>query len=71
MESYFTSNGIPYTVRDIRKDRKAHQEWRERYHGDIVPLIVLGDGDRVVDGCDMRAINRALRELGYNPPSSR
>ncbi|WP_224981577.1 glutaredoxin family protein [Geomonas agri] len=63
MESYFTSKGIPYTTRDIRKDQAARQEWRERYHGDMVPLIVFDQGKRIVDGCDVRAIERAMREL--------
>ncbi|MBU5637638.1 hypothetical protein KOM00_12960 [Geomonas sp. Red69] len=63
MESYFTEKGIPYTTRDIRTDHAAHQEWRERYHGDIVPLIVFDNGKKIVDGCDVRAIERALREL--------
>ena len=70
MERYFTSKGIPYTCQDIRTDRKARQEWRERYHGDIVPMIVFDDGKRIVDGCDIPAIERALRELGVTPPSS-
>ncbi|MBJ6802664.1 glutaredoxin family protein [Geomonas propionica] len=63
MESYFTSKGIPYATRDIRKDQVAHREWRERYHGDMVPLIVFDQGKRIVDGCDVRAIERVMREL--------
>ena len=67
MESYFTRKRIPYTVRDIRTDQQAHEEWRERYRGEIIPLIVFGDGKRIVDGCDIRAIERVLRELGRKP----
>lgn len=70
MERYFTIKGIPYSYRDIRKDPKAYQEWRQRYHGDIVPLIVFGNGKRIVDGCDIPAIERTLRDLGVSPPSS-
>ena len=70
MERYFTSKGIPYTRRDIRKDPKARQEWSERYRGDIVPLIVFDNGKRIVDGCDIPAIERALRYLGLSPPST-
>lgn len=70
MERFFTRKGIPYTYRDIRKDRMAYQEWHERYRGDIVPLIVFGDGKRIVDGCDIPAIERALRELGLSQSSS-
>lgn len=63
MESYFTDKGIPFTTRDIRTDPKARHDWRERFGGDIVPLIVFDDGKRVVDGCDIPAIERALKHL--------
>lgn len=68
MESYFTSKGIPHTRKDIRTDRKAYQEWHERYHGDIVPMIVFNNGQKIVDGCDVPAIERVLRDLGVSPP---
>lgn len=71
MESYFTSKGIPFTIRDIRKDPIARQEWREHYSGDIVPLIVFDNGKRIVDGFDIPAIERAFRSLGLSLPSSR
>lgn len=71
MESYFTTKGIPYTVRDIRKDPNARKEWRERYGGEIVPTIVFDGGKKVVDGCDTRAIERALDELTPAAPPSR
>ncbi|GAW67790.1 hypothetical protein GPEL0_01r3817 [Geoanaerobacter pelophilus] len=63
MESYFTSKSIPFTCRDIRTDREALREWRDRYHGDIVPLTVFDGGKVVVDGGDIPAIERALRKL--------
>ncbi len=67
MESYFTRKGIPYTSRNIRKDRKALQEWRDRYHGEIVPMVVFNNGKRIVDGYDIPAIERALRDMGFSP----
>ncbi len=71
MESYFTAKSIPVTVRDIRKDQDARKEWRERYGGEIVPTIVFDGGKRIVDGCDIPAIERALRELSPAAPASR
>ena len=68
MESYFTNKAIPYVCRDIRTDPTARTEWRERYHGDIVPLAVFDGGKRIVDGCDIPAIERALQELGAVVP---
>ena len=67
MERYFTEKGIPFARRDIRSDREARREWRERYGGEIVPMVVLGNGRRIVDGCDIPAIERALRELAAPP----
>lgn len=64
MESYFTKKGIPFVKRDIRHDRTAFREWRDRYRGDIVPMIVIDNGRKIIDGCDLPAIERALREMG-------
>lgn len=68
MESYFTEKGIPYVCRDIRHDPAARQEWRERYGGEIVPMVVFDGGRRIVDGCDLPAIERVLRELAAPLP---
>ncbi len=67
MESYFTEREIPFSCRDIRQDREARRDWRERYGGEIVPLVVFDNGKRIVDGCDIPAIERALRELAAPP----
>ncbi len=58
-------------MRDIRKDPDARKEWRERYGGEIVPTIVFDGGKRIVDGCDIPAIERTLRELAPAAPPSR
>ena len=68
MKSYFTNKGIPYTCRDISQDKVARREWRERFAGEIVPTVVFNGGKRVVDGCDIPAIERALRELAVASP---
>jgi hypothetical protein len=46
-------------------DPRAYFEWRERWHGDIVPLIVFDDGRRVVEGFEPRSLEKVLKELGY------
>lgn len=63
MERFFTGKGIPYVCRDIRRDRAAFREWRERYGGDIVPMVVLDGGKKVIDGCDIPAIERAMADI--------
>ena len=67
MERFFTEKGIPHTCRDIHTDREARREWRERYGGEIVPMVVFNNGQRIVDGCDIPAIERALREVTAAP----
>ena len=62
-EEYFTSRRIPFTRRDIVRDPAALREYRER-HGEIVPLIVFGNDQRIVDGFDLPAIHKALRSFG-------
>lgn len=63
MKSYFTEQRIVFTERDIRHDPQAYREWRDRLHGDIVPVIVFNNGELIVDGCDIPAIKRALLKL--------
>jgi hypothetical protein len=67
VERFFTERGIPYSCRDIRQDGEARREWRERYGGEIVPMVVFDNGRRIVDGCDIQAIERVLRELAAPP----
>lgn len=63
MKSFFTEQRIAFTERDIRRDPQAYREWRDRLHGDIVPVIVFNNGELIVDGCDIPAIRRALVKL--------
>jgi glutaredoxin len=64
VKSFFARRGIPYREKDINLDRQARMEWSQKWHGDIVPLVVLDDGRRVVEGADLKALERALAELG-------
>ncbi|BEH11680.1 hypothetical protein GSUET_32920 [Geobacter sulfurreducens subsp. ethanolicus] len=68
MERFFTEKGIPYTCRDIRRDRAAFREWRERFGGEIVPMVVLDEGKKIIDGCDIPAIERALADIRSSRP---
>ena len=71
VESYFTKKGIPFTCRDIRQDQSAYREWHDRYQGEIVPMIVFDGGKKIVDGCDIPAIERSLRDLEATTAPSR
>ncbi len=66
VESYFASRQIPFVKRDIMRDKDAFHAFRDRYHGDIVPLTVFGNDERIVDGLDLPAIRRALQSFGLS-----
>lgn len=63
-EAYFDARQIPFTKRDIMRDPSALRAYRDRYHGEIVPMIVFGNDERIVDGYDPSAIRDALRVFG-------
>lgn len=54
-------------MRDIQHNQTYYREWQETWQGDIVPVIVFDNGKQVVDGFDIRAIKRALEEVGNLP----
>lgn len=70
MESFFTTRKIAYEARDIQQ-HQYYREWRDRFDGDIVPLIVFDNGYRVIDGYDTKRLNTTLKELGIYPASSK
>ena len=68
MERYFTRYEIPFEKRDIQHSQQFYREWQDVWKGDIVPTIVFDNGKKVVDGYDIPAIKRAMKELGIIPP---
>lgn len=54
-------------MRDIQHNQIYYQEWRKTWQGDIVPVIVFDNGKQVVEGFDLRAIKRAMRDVGNLP----
>jgi hypothetical protein len=71
VESFFTEQRIPFVTRDIAVDPTAYREWRQRFGGDIVPLTVFGGGRRVVDGWDLPALRRGVREFVKSSPAAK
>lgn len=55
-------------MRDIQHSHQYYQEWQHNFQGEIVPVIVFDNGKQVVDGFDIRAIKRAMKEVGITPP---
>ncbi|WP_416222784.1 hypothetical protein [Trichlorobacter lovleyi] len=58
---------MSYEARDIQQEHRWYQEWHDHFHGDIVPLIVFDNGKIIVDGFDVREIDRALKKRGIRP----
>lgn len=59
---YLTANGIPFTTKDISENEAYLDEMSERYRCSSVPLIVIGDGTKVLRGFVPEAFQLAVRE---------
>jgi hypothetical protein len=66
VESFFATRNIPFESRDIQKSHQFYREWHDRFHGDIVPLIVFDNGKFVIDGYDPQALRHALQATGIS-----
>ncbi|HEY6871415.1 MAG TPA: glutaredoxin domain-containing protein [Geobacteraceae bacterium] len=62
-KEYLTSNHIPFVNRDVEKDSAAMQELTEKYQSTAVPVIVIGDDERVLKGFSREAFEKALGEV--------
>ncbi|QXE91387.1 NrdH-redoxin [Geomonas subterranea] len=60
---YLGSNGIPYTAKDVTANESYLDEMSERYRCSSVPLIVIGDGKKVLRGFVPEAFQLAVREV--------
>lgn len=62
MKSFFTAHGIAFTAKDISRDNAAYREWRDKFNGDVVPLVVFRREGKIVDGADIPKIKNILRQ---------
>lgn len=60
---YMTANGIPFTTKDVSENEAYLDEMSERYRCSSVPLIVIGDGAKVLRGFVPEAFQLAVREV--------
>ncbi|WP_075981094.1 glutaredoxin domain-containing protein [Bacillus massilinigeriensis] len=56
---YFEDSGIPYIVKDIKKDKEARNELIHKYHSFSTPTFVIND-DVIIIGFDQEKIKEAL-----------
>ncbi len=62
-KEYLTRNNIPFVNRDVEKDAGAMQELTETYKSTGVPVIVIGNDERILKGFSREGLEKALHEV--------
>jgi glutaredoxin 3 len=60
---YLTSNNIPFTKKDISQNSDYLDELAIRYKTRAVPVIVIGNDEKVLRGYIQEAFQMAVREV--------
>lgn len=60
---YLTSNNIPFTTKDISQNSDYQEELAQRYKTRAVPVIVIGNDEKVLRGYVQEAFQQAVREV--------
>jgi glutaredoxin 3 len=62
-KEYLTSHNIPFTNRDVELDDNAMQELTGKYKSTGVPVIVIGNEEKVIKGFDREKFEKVLKEM--------
>ena len=62
-KDYLTSHNIPFINRDVELDDNAMHDLTEKYKSTGVPVIVLGNDERVIKGFDRDKFEKVLNEM--------
>ncbi len=62
-KEYLASHNIPYINRDVEMDDEAMKELTEKYKSTGVPLIVIGNDEKVVKGFNREKFEKILKEM--------
>ncbi len=62
-KEYLTRNNIPFINRDVEIDPDAMELLQNKYKSSAVPVIVLGNDDKVLKGFSRDTFEKAVREL--------
>ena len=62
-KEFFTSHNIPFINKDVELDSTAMDELTTKYKSQGVPVIVLGNDDKVLKGFDEQRFNKAVEEV--------
>ena len=63
VKEYLTSHNIPFINRDVEMDNSARTELLERYKIDAVPVIVLGNDEKIIKGFNRGNFEKVLKEM--------
>lgn len=62
-KEYFTDHNIPFINRDVELDDKAMDDLKEKYKSIGVPVIVLGNDEKIIKGFDREQFQKVLNEM--------
>jgi glutaredoxin-like YruB-family protein len=62
-KEYMTSNNIPFINKDVELDDSAMDELTKKYKSQGVPVIVLGNDEKVLKGFDEQRFKKAVEEV--------
>ncbi|HEX2769344.1 MAG TPA: glutaredoxin domain-containing protein [Geobacteraceae bacterium] len=62
-KEYLTSHNIPFINKDVELDDNAMKELTENYKSTGVPVIVLGNGEKVIKGFNREYFEKVLKEM--------
>ena len=62
-KEYFTRNNIPFINRDVELDAEAMQLVLGKYKSQGVPVIVIGNDEKVLKGFDQTRVEKAIEEM--------
>ncbi len=62
-KEYLTSHNIPFINRDVELDDKAMSDLTEKYKSRAVPVIVIGNDEKVIRGFNRDMFEKILKEM--------
>ena len=63
VKEYFTRTNTPFINRDVELDSAAMYDLTEKYKSQGVPVIVIGNDQKILKGFDQEKFEKALKEV--------
>jgi glutaredoxin-like YruB-family protein len=63
VKEYFASKGIPYINRDVEQESAALDDLLNRYKSQGVPVVVIGNDEKILRGFTAESFETALKEV--------